>query len=715
MEKNNMESLKGDLSPKAGAIFLVLMVFFGSFLLFWMEPLIGRLLTPRFGGAVHVWLVCLMFFQGMLLIGYLYAHLLANRFWKYHLALLLIPLVNFPLNVYYHFDSSSPLWEVLGILFLNAALPFAVLSTTAVVAQSWLARSQAGKFYEPYPLYAASNAGALVALIGYTFLAEPLMELRSLRLAWSWTYALYGIIVVGAWFLLRPRQEIETREPDKNQNPGAQTIPDSSYAEWLVLSSLPSAFLLAVTNLITLEIGSFPLIWVIPLALYLTSFIVTFRTGGGAPRFLKLLWPEILFLAFFLYTPTFTNSLIYIGILTVFFTICILCHGYLYELRPPAEFLTKYYLLISLGGLIGGIFISVIAPLIFIGLFEYPILLALFAVAFWYLREDGFIQFWPKASWWAKGGRVLVMGVLIFFIAKGSWTNLQYMTVYRHRNFYGTYRITDYAINLNGSPSAMRFLIHGMTIHGAQLLDPGLRLTPMMYYQKGWAIADVFDSIESPRRIAIIGLGSGVTAAYARENDTFTYYEIDDDNEKIARQFFTFLDESKGKTQVVVGDGRYSLQKTADSNQYDLIFVDAFSGDGIPTNLVTREALGVYLRRLAENGIVLFHVSNRYYELQPVINSIAREMQLFAVQSNPISDQEDFLMAKNRVKCVAISRAPERLAPLLEKGWIADGKGGSSEKVSPWTDEYINIFSPLIEKIRHEWGEKNGEPAQTRP
>jgi hypothetical protein len=334
------------------------------------------MLTPHFGGAANVWLLCLMFFQAMLFLGYLYAHLLAKKVGPYHLLLLLIPFVNLPLTVQAEFNIQSPLWNVLLTLLKNAALPFVVLSTTAVIAQFWLSRSPAGKYYEPYPLYAASNAGALLALLGYTFLAEPLLGLRQLSLAWTVVYIIYALLVASAWFFLRPVKQ-DQELPAETPNTGNPVISRSTYLRWFALSSIPSAFLLAVTNLITLEIGSVPLTWVFPLALYLASFIVTFRTSGGAPKLLNRFWPEILLLALLCY---FAGHKVFgfaiFGALASFFMICCLAHGHLYQLRPAETQLTKFYLVIALAGWVGGAFVSLLAPIVFLGLFEYPALLA---------------------------------------------------------------------------------------------------------------------------------------------------------------------------------------------------------------------------------------------------------------------------------------------------------------------------------------------------
>jgi hypothetical protein len=686
---------------KLGMFVVTVMVFLGAILLFWMEPLVGRMLTPYFGGAANVWLLCLMFFQAMLLLGYLYAHLLAKKVGPYHLLLLLVPFVNLPLRIHAEFNPYSPLWNVLSTLITYVALPFVVLSTTAVVAQSWLSRSAAGRSYEPYPLYAASNAGALIALIGYTFLVEPFLGLRQLSLAWTGVYIIYAFFVASAWFLLRPAKEYKDHPGETEKSSWQKVIASGKYWRWFVLSALPSAYLLAVTNLITLEIGSFPLTWVFPLALYLASFIVTFRTSGGVPRLLNRLWPEILLCALLCYFLGATYfGLVIFGSLASFFMICCLAHGNLYELRPPENHLTAFYLAIALGGWVGGAFVSLLAPIVFVGLFEYPVLLGLFFIAFYDRQPRSIMAIWPKSSWVFGGVRILLIGILAFLTIKGAWVFARDNVIYRYRNFYGIYRVIDSSILFEGIPTGIRKLAHGMTLHGAQLLDGKNHLTPITYYHKGGAIADVFESIESPRRIAVIGLGSGVTAAFIKKEDSITFYELDPDNLEIAQLCFTFWDECQGKIDLVVGDGRLSLQnKVKGGSLYDLIHVDAFSGDGIPTNLLTREAIEIYLSRLSPKGIILFHVSNRNYELRPVIKSIARDLKLLGARNIPIK-KENLKPHQNATKCVVLTRDPDRLEPLFNRGWISLDKNDGFSVMSPWTDEYINLLHPLIENIR---------------
>ena len=682
-------------------VLLTVMVFLGALLLFGMEPLVGRLLTPYFGGAAHVWLTCLMFYQAMLMVGYLYAHLFAERVRGWHLLLLLLPFINLPLTVTAMPDAQAPLLQVVVILCLHVAVPFVVLSTTAVVAQLWLSRSSLGGRYEPYPLYAASNAGSLIALLGYTFLAEPLIGVRLQSRLWAGAYVVYALIVALTWLHLRPSGPSPgeaaaswAAAPGKTEN--------RAYLQWLLLSSLPSALLLAVTNFVALEIGSFPLTWIAPLALYLASFIVTFRTNGGVPGFLRRFWPELLLVSLFLYVWESTSALTILVHLLVFFLLCIVANGRLYELRPEAKRLTHYYLAIAFGGWLGGAAVSLVAPFVFRGLYEYPLILALLACAFWWCRGRSMTPVGDRLLGKTAVLRLAALGILAFFIVKESLVLFQYPVVHRHRNFYGTYRVKDLP-SIDGQADYVRKLVHGMTLHGAQLLPPEWRRMPIYYYYRGGGIANVYEVKTPPRDMAILGLGAGAVAAYAKEGDRITYYEIDPDNETIARRWFTYLDECRGEVRVIVGDGRLAMQSgRSEGRRYDIIHMDAFTGDGIPTHLLTREAIEIYLSRLAPGGIILFHVSNRYYELRPVIKSTARELGLHGAINTPLN-RDRLKPYQSSVWCVALARDPGDLQPLLKLGWVRLGSHDGLNDMAPWTDDYINILAPLGENLENQW------------
>ena len=687
-----------------GAAFVMPMltglVFLGAILLFGMEPLVGRILVPFFGGAAHVWLTCLMFFQAMLLIGYLYAHLCAPKLGRWHLLILLLPLVNLPLGATTTPAPDTPLVTLLAVLTVNFALPFAVLATTAVVAQSWLAHSPAGQRHNPYPLYAASNAGSLLALFGYAFLAEPLLGVRAQSLAWTCGYLIYAALVVAAWFTLRPDQGPTVTMKEKGPELQSETGPTAKeYARWLILSALPSAFLLSVTNFIALEVGSFPMVWVFPLALYLGSFVITFRSNGGVPRLLGAVWPEVVILGLILDFVPFAWG-IWGAPLLLILAVCLVAHGELYERRPPVRFLTNYYLTMAAGGFLGGAAVSLVAPRIFPGLYEYPILLVALGLVFWWCRGPSFLSSFGNWSPFLQKARAVATGVilgLLGLLVVGQIQSSQHSCKFRHRNFYGIYRVLEQPLSAS-NPVGIRKLVHGKTIHGAQFLTQEQRHLPISYYCRSGGVGDAYATTPSPRRLAVIGLGAGVMSAYARANDTLTYFEIDPDNEKIARSWFTYLDDSQARTSVVPGDGRLAMNKADRDVAFDLITIDAFSGDGIPTHLLTLEAMQVYLSRLAPDGIILFHISNRYYDLRPVLKAIAAQCNLAGVMN--IREQAKVGPMEVSPQCLVLARHPERLQPLLARNWVALGKDDGLPEVAFWTDDYINILAPLWAKLR---------------
>ncbi len=670
------------------------MVFLGALLLFGMEPLVGRLLAPFLGGAAHVWLICLMFFQAMLFFGYLYAHLLARKIGPWHLLLLFLPLFVLPFDIQPPSGIESPIGQILVVLLIHAALPFVVLSTTAVVAQVWLSRSSLGGQYDPYPLYGASNAGSFAALFGYSFLVEPLMGLKIQSLLWTAAYLVYTILACACWFLLSRGKVTGARTSEAIAKASSAPISCLICLKWILLSALPSAFLLAVTNLIILEIGSFPLTWIFPLALYLLSFIVTFRAHGGMPGYLRRLWPEILMVAMMLYLLGQGHWFISIITLILFFLICLVAHGTLYETRPPTDHLTHFYLAIALGGWLGGAAVSLVVPILFDGLYEYPILLVLFAVAFFLLRQRTIREILPDFSLF---GCLRIALIVLIVIQVGRVMYHSQDVRMKHRNFYGTYRVVDDK-PMQGESVGIRKLIHGETLHGAQWLEGSERKYPISYYYRGGAISQALSVIPSPRNIAVIGLGAGAAAAYAGEHDHIKFYEIDPDIEPVARQWFTYLGDSEARQQVVIGDGRLALEsERSQQSKYDLMLIDAFTGDGIPVHLLTREAVKIYMSRLAEDGLLIFHVSNRYYELRPVIKAIARELNLHGATNFPLA--KDHRLQQLDTVCVVLTENRESLQPLLDTGWALFGEDGLKE-MAPWTDDYINILEPLYEGIK---------------
>jgi spermidine synthase len=675
-------------------------VFLGSFLLFVSEPLIGRLLLPFLGGGIHIWLICLTFFQGLLLLGYLYAHVVARRIRFWHLLILLLPLIRLPFAVPTEPDPNAPILSLAFVLASRFSLPFAVLSTTVVVVQSWLSQSKVRQFYEPYSLYAASNAGSLTGLLGYAFLIEPQMGVRTQSVAWTVGYICFLALMSITWYCLMRSRHTELAEDVNNSEKESISDPSfTAYGTWILLSSFPSAFLLAVSNFISMEIGSFPLIWVVPLSLYLGSFIVTFRTHGGAPRLLNILWPEILlFASAFYFIGAGGGVLVIFGCLLSFTLICIVAHGRLYELRPPTKWLTNFYLATAFGGFLGGVSVSIVAPLIFNRYYEYLILILLFGGVFWQLRGEIFKRFWIRTSRVIAIARLVFLVVVLLHIALAALPSGEAVK-FRYRNFYGTYRISDF-IPAGHPQDGIRVLEHGKTVHGAQMLSASLQMTPIYcYYPKG-GYPDVYETTPRPLRAAVIGLGAGAICTYVEPRDMLVFFEIDPDNHRIAKEWFTYLSKCKAEVKVISGDGRLSLKNYEENGiRFDIINVDAFSGDGIPVHLLTKEALQTYLSRLADNGVILFHISNRYYHLFPVVKSTIAELNLFGVM-NVMLPKEQTGTYQLFPSLVAVAKNPERLKTLINRGWIRFSEKDGLTKVRPWTDDYINVIAPLRETLR---------------
>lgn len=669
-----------------------LMAFTGALLSFSMEPLSGRLLIPHFGGAIHVWLTCMMFFQGVLLAGYVYSHFFTLKLGRWHLLLLLLPFINLPFSVTAEIIQENQLGQLLLLLFTRFGLPFFALSTTAVVGQQWLANSDVDA-RSPYTLYAASNLGSFMGLFGYPLIIEPLFGVKAQTWLWLAGYCLYIALAFTCWRSISPNLRI----PDPpSREPVGQTVPRiRDYLIWIILSALPSVLFLSVTNILSLEVGSFPLIWISPLALYLASFIVTFREKPFIP--LKNMWPEAVLISLCLYIYPFYHWAQVAGYLFLLLALCLRCHGELYSRRPSVRYLTQFYISISTGGWIGGLFVSVLAPVIFGGLYEYMVSTLLIAAFIWILDRTRFARFWKDAHILKAGLRLLPIAAMFTFLALGARAYWGSEILFRHRNFYGTYKIHDVQL-AQSPPSILRKLVHGNTLHGSQLQDPAKKATPTSYYYEGGNIAEVYSTVPSPRNVAILGLGAGAAGVFANANDVVNFYEIDADNERIARQWFSYLDDSKGKINIFVGDARIVLRQQALAGpRFDLIHLDAFTGDGIPIHLLTREAIGVYLKALLPNGILLFHISNRYYDLVPVVVSTASSFGLKCSES-PLKSIQIPEWAIPSI-CVVAARNDSALETLRDKGWGFGNFDGESDGRFVWSDDYINMILPAYLKL----------------
>jgi SAM-dependent methyltransferase len=683
-----------------------LTIFVSAFLLFQVEPLIAKMILPWFGGVAAVWTVCLLFFQSLLLLGYLYAHLLTRRFvpraqgWL-HAGLLAASLLVLPIHPKDSWKPAGPelpVLHILWVLVLTAGLPFFLLSATSPLLQAWLARTK--KDSGVYRFYALSNAGSLLGLLSYPTLVEP--RLSTLRQAWSWSlvYALFAVACAAIALTQRsgsttPLQEGEVEPSDPK-----------TCALWFGLSACSSALLLAITNHITQNIAAVPLLWVIPLSLYMLSFILCFGSSRWYRRtiFLRLLGVALGGMAYAL-SPSLMAIPLWI-LISVFcaglFICCMFCHGELARLKPDPSQLTSFYFLSSLGSVVGAAFVAILAPHLFSGFYELHVALgacALLAVL---------VHRMDPASPFQQPGRRLALRVMyvlaatvivgLFFLARADSTYTNRIM----RNFYGVLRVSDeVAPNVvvlkgdekprNSDDSRFRRLMNGTITHGLQFLDTARRDQPTSYYgaNSGIGLALAGLAPRGPLRIGVIGLGVGTIAEYGHKGDVYTFYEINPLVLHTAQQDFSFLRDSKAHVSFELGDARLTLERQP-PQQFDLVAVDAFSSDSIPVHLLTIEAFQLYFRHLRPDGILAVHISNRHLYLEPVVAAAAQKLGKQAVLINNPDDRPNEIFLARWVLLAGRGVLPR--LPGVEK---AGARVSTNSRVKLWTDSYSSLFAVL--------------------
>jgi len=670
-------------------------VFLGAYLLFTMEPLVARMVLPLYGGSFHVWSTTLTFFQGILFIGYVYCHFFAKRLGGWHLVLVATPLAWLPLANWIGLappGDSDPAWSLLFQLTLHIALPFGILATTSVIAQSWFTRSDTSGS-SPYPLYASSNSGSLLALLAYITLFEPLFGLSVQRSLWYVAYLVYVVLAWRCWQMTASNPE----KVDSAIRPSSN-IDGSTLVNWLLLSALPSAFMLAVSNVITLELGSVPLVWVLPLVIYLLSYVFTFgRRQWISPRLLHAFWPAAVVCGLFV---DIGNLWIFAAHLVALFALAMVGHSELHRLRPPPDQLTVFYLAIAFGGWMGSMAVSLVAPILFNSLAEYPIIAGVFALTILNLRKGDLLDALRRHPILSSLGASLT--IALPFLIKTDDLGKVEKVIYEHRNYYGIYQVVNQPLSQEQNPDlseeerydlGKRTLLHGSTVHGSQVLHPTLRRNPTSYYHRAGPLWDVLGDAKKKRNVAVIGLGVGTCATYFQEGESLTFYELDPAIEDIARAGFTYLDDCPAEVKIVVGDARLQLEYAPD-HSYDIIMVDAFSSDAIPTHLLTREALSLYDKKLAPQGTLVFHISNRYYNLLGVIKSTSAEYWEGLAKMSK-KDLEAF--QSDAIYCL-LHRKSDDVSALRAAGWR------SLEvypiECAPWSDDYINTLVPLYIGLR---------------
>lgn len=747
-----------------------LTILVSAFLLFQVQPVIAKIILPWFGGSAAVWTTCLLFFQMVLLLGYFYAHAVVRylkpraQVWL-HLALLLISAataVIYPHASWKPTGNEEPTFAILKLLAMTVGLPYFLLSTTGPLMQAWYARRFKGAI--PYRLYALSNAGSMFALVSYPVLFEPVFGTKQQATLWSIGYAVFIIVCAITAYQSRGSVAIETVEEESAAvHPGFR-----QYALWLALPACASVLLLATTNHLSQNVAAIPFLWVLPLSIYLLTFILCFEGSGWYRRhpYLGLLALALAGMAF-AHTVDSTGPVPIKVLVPLYslglFTCCMVCHGELARMKPHPRYLTHFYLMISAGGAVGGLFVGLIAPHVFHALYEFQIGIAACAIlTLMVLQGD------PEYAWFAYLPRprrlaiavgimavaaygaysfrsglldratkivsmfhgdtesrsvenemvLAVMGVCAFLIVastagRGKWPHgkaagmtaqlfvlmlvgyigyhMRALTAgYRVsvRNFYGALRVRD-----SGPPTdldATRTLTHGTINHGEEFLMPARRDLPTTYYGPGTGVSLAIQEQGKRRaiRVGVIGLGTGTLAAYGREGDYYRYYEINPLVLGIARTQFSFLPDCKAKLDVAMGDARLSLEKEAPEH-FDVLAVDAFSSDSIPVHLLTREAMEIYFRHLNPDGILAVHISNRYLDLQPVLDG---EVKALGKVARLVDNDEDEAQDVFSATWVLITSPPTAFTPeILSHSTPVEVK----KPIRLWTDDYSNLFQIL--------------------
>jgi hypothetical protein len=591
-----------------------------------VQPIVAKQILPWFGGSAAVWTTCLVFFQSVLLAGYAYADLTtrlgARRQAMLHVALLAVSLLSLPIlasSGWKPQGDEQPILRILLLLGATIGLPYFLLSTTTPLLQAWYWRRF--RSVVPYRLFALSNLASLLALLGFPVLFEPAFDLKSLGWGWSFLFAGFALLCAGTAWLSMNGFESETR---RDAAP-VQAISVQTQLQWLALAAMGSVMLLAVTNHITQNISSVPFLWVLPLALYLVSFILAFDHPRWylRPVFVGALVVLVPLMAYAI--PSLDLQLAAPLYLVGLFASCMFCHGELARLKPDPLHLTRFYLMISLGGAAGAVLVAIVAPLVLAGYFELGIVLVLLALMVVLRLQNA----WRAAA-------IAVMLLTMILVGRGAQEYTDGVRV-MERDFYGVVRTADHL-----SPVPYRSMYHGGIMHGGQLLGDSFRNTPADYFGPGSGYGRVFASLremqpKKPLAVGIIGLGAGVVAAWMQPGDALVFYEISPRVIDIARREFTFLSDTAAKTEVVLGDGRLSLEREPPRG-YDVLGIDAFSGDSIPMHLVTREAMAIYLKHIKPDGVIVFQATNRFIDLLPVVKRLAAE---FGLEAMNVSDTPD--------------------------------------------------------------------------
>jgi SAM-dependent methyltransferase len=669
-------------------ILYALTIFTSAFLLFLVQPIIAKQILPWFGGSAAVWTTCLVFFQLVLLAGYAYSdwttrRLAARTQVVLHVLLLASSLAALPIIAdagWKPAGDEDPTWRILGLLTVTIGLPYFLLSTTGPLAQAWFARTFPASTV--YRLFALSNLGSLLALLSYPFAFEPWVTTVAQSWGWSTGYVAFAVLCsASAAYSLRGRAAGAPNEAPTAPNAGPPPAP-REYAAWLLLSAMGAFMLLAVTNHITHDVASVPFLWILPLTLYLVTFILCFEGRGWYQRriFLGPLLAIVCVMAWALHEER--------GIMEIkeaiplslagLFVMCMFFHGELAARKPAPRYLTSFYLMVSLGGALGGVAVGLVAVKLFNTYYEFGVGLAvtLLIAAYVTRRMHAAVAMLTLAAVGFSGYHVISY---VRYLAKDT----RVMT----RNFYGALRVKD--IGADGERDATRRLVHGVIMHGEQYREPDRRGEPTTYYGATSGIARAIGTLGAAgRRVGVVGLGTGTLALYGRKGDVYRFYEINPQVVEVANREFSFLADTSGTIEHVLGDARLAMERESPQG-YDVLAIDAFSSDSIPVHLITREAIAVYLRHVKPGGMIAFHVTNRFLHLSPVVQRIAAEYGLHVALIADDAEESDLA----RTDWVLVTRDQA----LLERGEIAKftSKIEDIPGLRAWTDDFNNLFQIL--------------------
>ena len=661
-----------------------LTILVSAFLLFQVQPVIAKIILPWFGGSAAVWTTCLLFFQLVLLLGLKPRLQMVVHVGLLAVSALVLPV--YPADAWKPAGAEDPTLRILGLLAVTIGLPYFLLSTTGPLLQAWYARRYQGAI--PYRLYALSNAGSMFALISYPVLFEPRLTTRQQALWWSLGFGLFILLCAVTALKSGKGTGVETADDDgPAERPSAR-----AYALWLLLPACASVLLMAITNHLSQNVAAIPFLWVLPLSLYLLSFILCFEGRGWYRRnpYLQVLAVALCGMAYWL-KGDFENPPITI-LIPMFaaglFVCCMVCHGELALLKPHPRYLTSFYLMLSAGGALGGVIVGLVAPHFFNAYYELQLgLVACAALTIAVLLADA------SADWFKRWRQPAPLIAVAITLGMAGWLGYQAYDSNHGarvvvRNFYGGLKVRDYGTA--DSQDGLRTLTHGTINHGEQYLNPAKRRNPITYYgpNTGAGLAIRSQQHNGPVRVGVIGLGTGTLAAYGREGDYYRFYEINPLVIDLAHREFTYLGDCRARVETALGDARLSLEREQGEN-FDVLAVDAFSSDSIPVHLLTREAFRVYFHHLKPGGLLAVHVSNKYLDLQPLVRQSAAALEKFprVVDTDDEEGTEVFgatwiLVASNP----AVFQHPDLAAagPIERKS-----------TVRLWTDDYSNLFQIL--------------------